>query len=126
MKKEEYERVSWAIADQYGTAPQAHGLLLIGSHATIEKPIIGLRELQSIRWHIYSSYAMPSDDRLARVGVVFVYDIEEDRRYQQLKRCCDYQREYGRVQKIFAVLHHLDDALADRVMNELGALPIPG
>ena len=114
---------SWIDPDHNGSGnvSRAHGLLLIGSHSTIERPIIGLRELLSVRWHTHSSYTMPSDDILARVKVVFVYDVEENRRYQQLARCCDYQRECGVIQTIYAVLRFPDVDLAHRVVNELGA-----
>lgn len=58
---------------------------------------------------------MPSDDALARVGVVFVYDIEEGQRYRQLARCCEYQRKYGGIKSIYAILRVLDVDLAERV-----------
>jgi len=53
---------------------------------------------------------------LAQVGVVYVYDIEESRRFQQLKRCCEYQRKHGGIRSIFAILRFPDVDLADRVM----------
>jgi len=106
---------------EYGNIARASGLLLIGSHSTIERPLIGLRELRSIQPHIHSSYAMPSNNLLAGVGVVYVYDVEEDRRYQQLTRCCEYQRVHGGIGTIYAILRLPDVDLADRVVNELGA-----
>lgn len=104
-----------------GGLAQATGLLLIGSRLTIERPIIGLRELRSIQPYIYSSYAMPSDDLLAGVRIVYVYEVEEQRRYQQLTRCCNYQRTNGGIRTIYAILRLANVDLADRVMNELGA-----
>ena len=58
---------------------------------------------------------MPSDDVLARVGVVFVYDIEEVQRYRQLAHCCEYQRKHGGIKSIYAILRVLDVDLAERV-----------
>jgi hypothetical protein len=106
-----------SVQPRYETIPPIYGVLLIGSNSTIEKPIIGLRELRSIQAHIYSSYAMPSDTLLAQVGVVFVYDIEEDRRFQQLRRCCEYQRKHGGIQSIFGILSSLNVELAERVTD---------
>ena len=102
---------------RYTGVTRANGLLLIGSNSTIERPIIGLRELRSIQPYIYSSYAAPSDEVLAQVGVVYVYDIEESRRFQQLKRCCEYRRKHGGIHSVFAILRLPDVDLADRVQG---------
>jgi hypothetical protein len=118
------EEVAAAIPSHNGhrylNAARAPGLLLIGSHSTIESPIIGLRELRAIQPYIHASYGLPSDDLLAGARVVYVYDVEENLRFQQLERCCEYQREGARTQTIWAILNRLDVGLADRIVSELG------
>ena len=96
-------------------AHEAVGVLFIGSHVTIEKPIIGLRELRSIQPHIHSSYAMPSDTVLARIHIVYGYDLEDERRVHQLRHCSEYQRKHGNIQTIYAFLRVLDVNLAEQL-----------
>jgi hypothetical protein len=113
--------IIWKRSWLDGGVEEASGPLFIGSHATIGGPIIGLRELLSIRPYIHSSYTIPSDDVLKRSEVVFVYDVEDGRRFLQLEQCCAYQRKNGGIKSIYAVLRVLDEKLADRILNELGA-----
>src|SRR5579863_3049414 len=91
--------------------------LFIGSSSTIEGPVIGLRELRSIQAHVHSSFEGPSDEVLAQVVVIYVYDIEESRRFLQLRRCCEYQRAHGEIYSIFAILRVLNVDLAERIQD---------
>ena len=113
--------IVWKGSGLDGSVPEARGPLFIGAHATIGRKIIGLRELLSIQPYTHSSYAMPSDHVLKRTDALFVYDVEDGRRWLQLEHCCSYQRKCGGIRSIYAFLRVLDEKLADRIVNELGA-----
>lgn len=93
----------------------ANDLLLIGSQATLDGLIAGFRDRRSVQPRIYTSYAMPSESILALIDVVFVYEVEEHQRFQQLKHCCEYQRRHGGIEIVFGFSYNLDPRLAKLV-----------
>jgi hypothetical protein len=92
-------------------------LLLIGSQATFDRLIVGFRDRRSVQPHTYTSYAMPPAALLADAASVFIYEIEQHQRYQQLRMVCEYQRRYGGIMVIFGFSRRLDARLAKRVFE---------
>jgi hypothetical protein len=93
----------------------ANDLLLIGPEAMLDGLIAGFRDRRSVQPRAYTSYAMPSESILALIDLVFVYEVEEHQRFQQLKYCCEYQRRHGGIEIVFGFSCNLDPRLAKLV-----------
>jgi hypothetical protein len=95
-------------------------ILLIGSESYVESQIAGFRDRRSVQPIPHTSYAMPSESILALLDVVFVYEVEEHQRFQQLKHCCEYQRRHGGIEIVFGFSCNLDPRLA-KLIRAAGA-----
>jgi hypothetical protein len=96
----------------------ANDILLIGSEATLDHLIVGFRDRRSIQPRTYASYAMPPASLLANAAAVFIFEVEQHQRYQQLRMACEYQRRYGGIKQTFAFSRCLDAHLAKRVLED--------
>lgn len=93
----------------------ANELILIGPESKVEGLIADFRNRRSVQPLPYTSYAMPPESLLARVDIIFIYDVEEHQRFQQLRRCCEYQRRYGGIKIVFGFSRNLNPRLAELV-----------
>ena len=102
----------------------AADLLLIGAEERIKILVAGFRNRRSMRPGTFTSLALPPSALLSQADAVFIYDVDCQERFEQLKMACEHQRRYGGIKLIFGFSHRLDAGLAETVLN-IGALFFP-
>ena len=102
----------------------ASGLLLIGEEERIEPLVLAIRDRRSAEPRTFTSFAPPPTELLSEAAAVFIYEVDRQERFRQLRMACEHQRRYGGIKLIFGFSHQLDAGLAERVLNA-GALFFP-
>jgi hypothetical protein len=74
------------------------------------------------------SYDLPPKYLLALVDIVYVFDIDDPRRMQQLAGCCEYRRAYGTCRSVFGYAYDCSASKAaelDEIVTGHGARFFP-